>query len=159
MSDLIDWVEGQALENVRFHVQSADIILKEANTTLTLLLAGVGGASAYVVKLLETGRPVWLLVAAIAFGLWLLCLSAWLIRGCLKIEPIDAPTNEPKNLFQPKFSLEAIKEVEFENLQQRIDRIVRRNARVAVRLNRIRLCAVLTPFIAAVAAGVANRLF
>ena len=158
MNDLIDWVEEQALENLRFHIQSAELIAKEANTTLTLLLAGVGGASAYVVKLLEPGHPVWLLAAAIAFGITLLCLSGWLIHGCMKIEIIHAPTNEPRNIFQPEFTLISIKKVEFGNLQVRIDQTAARNARVADRLNRIRLCALLTPLIAAVV-GLASRLF
>ncbi|TDG25676.1 hypothetical protein EYW47_05825 [Paraburkholderia silviterrae] len=76
----------------------------------------------------------------------------------MKIEAIHAPTNEPRNIFQPTFSLESIKEVEFENLQQRIDETAARNARVADRLNRIRLCALLTPLIAA-AVGLVSRLF
>jgi hypothetical protein len=159
MSDFVDWVEQQALENLRFHIQSAELIAKEANTTLTVLLAGVGGASAYAVKLLEAGRPLWLLIAAVVFGVCLLLLSAWLIRGCLKIEAIHAPTNEPRNIFQPSFALTSLKEVEFDNIQQRIDQTARRNERVADRLNRIRLLSLLTPLIAAVAGGLVNRLF
>ena len=43
---LLDWVTEQASENLQFHIQCAEHIKKEANTTLTVLLAGVGGASA-----------------------------------------------------------------------------------------------------------------
>src|SRR5689334_14354653 len=89
MSELVQWAEDQALENLRFHIQSAEMISKEANTTLTVFLAGVGGASAYTVKLVESHAPIWLMAATITFGLCLLVLAGRLILGCLKIEVIS----------------------------------------------------------------------
>ncbi|MEX3915987.1 hypothetical protein AB4Y43_07040 [Paraburkholderia sp. BR10872] len=151
---LLDWVEGQAAENMRFHVESLAVISKEANTTLTVLLAGVGAASAYTVKLFDTHGAGWLLAATITFGVCLLLLSAWLILGCLKISELPTPTNEPENLYQPKYSLSAIRAAEITNTQSRIHQVVRRNNKTADRLNRIRLLALLTPVIASVAAGV-----
>lgn len=152
MSEFAEWVEERALENLRFHIQSAEMISKEANTTLTVFLAGFGGASAYTVKLADAHASTWLLSATIAFGICLLVLSGLLILFCLKIEVIPAPTNEPRNLNQPSFSLQSMREDELENLQGRIDETAKRNERVAERLNRIRLCALLTPVIAAAVA-------
>ena len=50
MTDLLDWVEKQALENLRFRIQDADNLTKESNTTLTILLAGMGASLAYGIK-------------------------------------------------------------------------------------------------------------
>jgi hypothetical protein len=151
----LDWVEEQAAENMRFHAESAAVISKEANSTLTVLLAGAGGASAYTVKLLDTHGADWLLAATVTFGVCLLLLCAYLILGCLKIDEMPTPTNEPANLYLPSYKLVNVREAEIENAQQRIRQIVERNNKTADRLNRIRLYAVTTPVISAVVAAVA----
>ena len=44
MNDLIDWAEKSGLENLRFRLQNAETLAKEASSTLTILLAGMGGS-------------------------------------------------------------------------------------------------------------------
>ncbi|WP_246184245.1 hypothetical protein [Paraburkholderia bonniea] len=152
MNEQLVWVENQALENIRFHIQSAEIISKEANTTLTVFLAGIGGAAAYTVNLVDTHATIWLISATIVFGICLLILAGWIVCGCLRLRPIPSPTNEPVNLYQPEFSLGSLREAELKNLQTRINDLVTRNAQVADRLNRIRFCALISPIIASVVA-------
>lgn len=147
MTDLLDWVEKQALENLRFRIQDADNLTKESNTTLTILLAGMGASLAYGIKLLDANSESWILLAVFMFSAYLLVLCMLLIFKCLKISAIPAPTNEPQNLYQVEFSLEALREVELKNLQERINETVRRNDMVATWLNRIRLLAVCSPII------------
>ena len=43
----LEWIEKQAQESMRARFATADLIAKEAQTTLTVLLAGIGAAAAY----------------------------------------------------------------------------------------------------------------
>ncbi|KVU77461.1 hypothetical protein WK72_32135 [Burkholderia ubonensis] len=153
---LLDWVEKQASENLQFHIQCAEQIKKEANTALTVILTGIAGASAYIVKLFDTHAAHWLMAAALTFGLGLVLLAAVLILRCLKVDNIQAPTNEPKHLYLPAYSLQILREVELENMQARITDLRLRNEAVADRLERIRLYALLVPLISAVVGGLVS---
>ncbi|AET90693.1 hypothetical protein BYI23_B000860 [Burkholderia sp. YI23] len=61
--------------------------------------------------------------------------------------------NEPRNLYQPKFSLEQMKEAEVEMLQTRIDAAALSNAAVVKSLNRLRLAAAASPIVFIVSAS------
>ncbi|MBA1367163.1 hypothetical protein [Burkholderia gladioli] len=150
---MLDWVEARAVQNLEFHIQCAEHIKKEANTTLTVILAGVGGASAYTVKLFDTHAASWLMVAALTFNFCLLLLAAGLILRCLKVDNISAPSNEPKHLYLPKYSLQLVREVELDNMQARIEEIQQRNGMAADRLEQIRLYALLVPLISVAVGG------
>lgn len=152
MSELLEWVEKQALENLRFRIQDAENLTKESNATLTLLLAGMGAGLAYGIKLLDTNAEPWLLLSVFIFAAYLLVLCALLVFKCLKISAIPAPTNEPKNLYQVEFTLASLREAELKNVQQRINEAVMRNDMVATWLNRVRLFAVGSPVIFSVVA-------
>ncbi|AZY48844.1 hypothetical protein ACLQ9F_11995 [Bordetella avium] len=147
MSDLLDWVEKAALENLRAHHQAADVIAKEATTTLTVLLAGMAGALAYAAKGVDAAAWTWLSVGAAAFSAYLLLLGLWLVLGCMKIGDLPAIHNEPGNLFQPGIPLEDLRKYELENMQLRINDAAARNSRVARALNNIRLAAILSPVV------------
>jgi hypothetical protein len=77
-SELLEWVEKQALENLRFRIQDAENLTKESNATLTLLLAGMGAGLAYGIKLLDTTAEPWLLLSVFMFAAYLLVLCALL---------------------------------------------------------------------------------
>ncbi|WP_315136761.1 hypothetical protein [Achromobacter marplatensis] len=147
MSELLDWVEKAAVENLRQHHQAADVLAKESATTLTVLLAGMAGALAYAAKAVEADAWGWLPVSSAVFSAYLLLLCLRLVLKCLKIEDIPSVYNEPLNLLQPDLSLEQIRRYELENAQQRINDAVARNNRVASALNRIRVAAILSPLV------------
>ena len=111
MHDLLDWTEKAAQENLKFHLQNADSLAKEANTTLTVLLAALGGVLAYALKLLDSGLISATLVSVAVLTLYLTALCSLLVFKCMKIAPIPAPTNEPKNLYQKDFALDRLREV------------------------------------------------
>ncbi|ABX15499.1 hypothetical protein UXJ26_24500 [Burkholderia multivorans] len=65
MSDLLDWVEKSAIENLKTHHACADVIAKDAATTLTVFLAALGGGLAYGAKALEQNSVNWLSVGIV----------------------------------------------------------------------------------------------
>ena len=153
MNDVLEWVEKAALENMRGHAQSADALAKEAGTTLTILLAMLSGAFAYALRASD-------LVGAVALTAYLFALCVVLVINCMMIGEFPAITNEPRNLNQKGYDLDAIRSVELRNIQERIDQAARRNAITARWLNRVRIGAICSPLVFAVAifaAGLVHR--
>lgn len=149
--DKLSWVESSAIENMRLHHHTADILAKEAQTTLTVLLAGMGGSVAYSARVFASDGADWLSYGAAAFTLYLLVLNWALVVFCLKIAPIPQIFNEPKNLWSNLYTLDELRVFELENLQDGIDAAAERNGKLAKRLNRIRLFAVFSPICFALA--------
>ncbi|MBL7005120.1 MAG: hypothetical protein ISR69_13970 [Gammaproteobacteria bacterium] len=146
MEQLLDWVEAQAYENLKFRITCLENILKECNTTLTILLAGVGASAAYAFKMLDSGSAeMWLIAGIIGLCFYFLILSALLITKCIKIDEIQVPTNEPDNLYQPNFDIIKLREIELKNVQARINKAAARNLRVANWLNKIRMLILISP--------------
>jgi hypothetical protein len=141
----LDWVEKAALENLRGHLQSADVLAKEAAATLTILLAGLSGAFTFAVGT-QSFR-----VGAIILTVYLFVLCFVLVIRCMMIGRLPAITNEPRNLNQDGYELEALRRTELDNIQGRIDQTARRNAVTARWLNYVRLGAILSPAIFIVA--------
>jgi len=144
---LLSWAEKAALENIRFHLQIADSLAREAATTLTLLLAGIGGTVAHVVRGVDSNAISDTTIASLVLAIYLTVLAIVLIFKCMKIEAIPAPTNEPKNLYQPEFELDELKKAELDNMQVRIEQIVYRNENTTGWLNEVRLFAAFSPVV------------
>jgi hypothetical protein len=148
MSEKLDYAERAGMENMRERIDVAGMIQREANTTMTLLLAGAGAALAYTANpdaIPATGK------AALAVSAYLFALAGLLTRTCLGLIAYPAVANEPKNLSQDSYTSNQIREWELENLQVRIDESVRINEYRSRWLNRCRIAAALTPVIAVVA--------
>lgn len=148
MNELLDWVEKAGQENIKFRIANAEALAKEAAVMLTILLAGIGGAMTIASKYYEVGKT-WTEIAygAASVAVWLMLLAGVLLQWCIKTKPLAAPSNEPKNIFQPAFSLEAIRQVEIQNLQARIEDITERNRASATWLDRVRYAAICSPLI------------
>ncbi|OXJ36705.1 hypothetical protein CFB82_09650 [Burkholderia sp. HI2714] len=155
MSELLEWVEKSAIENLKAHHACADVIAKDAATTLTVFLAALGGGLAYAAKAVEQHSLNWLSIGAIAFTGWFLVLNLLLVVRCLVFRELPSIYNEPRNIFQPEFSVDELKEEEIQNLQQRIDTAASSNAKVAKSLNKLRLAAAASPIVFIVVAVVA----
>lgn len=150
MSEYLDWVERAAVENFKLQHQTADILAKESATTLAVLLAGLGGGTAYAVRAVTGDAPTSVEWGAVAFTVHLLVLCFLLVQRCLKIQPIPSIFNEPKNLLgvresHPDLSFDDIRGYELQNMQDGIQTAGVRNGKVAASLNKIRLVAVLSP--------------
>lgn len=142
MTSVIDWVEDAARENIRFHIESAERIAARANTTLGFLTAGAAGSLAYALG----GSPnlvPWAEIAFLLLAIWLFACAAALVQKCLRIGPIETPTNEPKHLMTGNLDLDVIRRLELENLQKRIRLNQERNEKSGNALNKIRFAALL----------------
>jgi hypothetical protein len=138
----VDWIEQQALKSIQARFATADVIAKEAQTTLTVLLAGVGGTAAYAAKLFEPGPADPLVVAAAATCGYLAFLSAVLVLACMMFRSYPAQFQEPTNLLIPDATLLQLRDAELLNLDARIKEATLLNATRARSLNSIRLGAV-----------------
>ncbi|HWH73806.1 MAG TPA: hypothetical protein VNV16_06045 [Methylibium sp.] len=150
--EVLKWAETCGIENMRGKHATAHHLIEQANTTLAILLAGLGGSLAYATKLLDAGPQ------PIAFGAAWLCaylavLAALLVHKCLRVAPIPPIFNEPLHLAQPNFSLAELRRVELKGLQSRIQRAANRNDEIARWLNNVRTLSVFAPlaFVAAIA--------
>lgn len=140
-AQLLDWVERQALDNIRARFATADLIAKEAQTTLTVLLAGVGATAAYAAKMFDAGPPPPLVLASAATCGYLSALSAILVIVCMRLQSYPSQYQEPRNLMVD-LPLEKIRELELINLDDRIKEATLLNSRRARYLNNVRLLAV-----------------
>jgi hypothetical protein len=145
VDETLEWVEKAALGNLKDHGQVAETLGKEASTTLTVLLAALSGAFGYSIATSAYQ------IGATALTVYLFLLCAILVTKCMMIGEFPALTNEPRNLMQEGFSLDALRRAELKNMQSRIDEAASRNATTAQWLNRVRLGAVGSPAIFGVA--------
>lgn len=140
--EFLEWIEKQGLESIKSRFSTADVIAKEAQTTLTVLLAGVGGTAAYASKLFNPGPPEPLVVAAATTCGYLALLGAILVLACMMFRSYPAQFQEPGNLLIDGASLLQLREAELRNLDERIKEATVLNATRARHLNNIRLAAV-----------------
>ncbi|MDX8383076.1 MAG: hypothetical protein R8M45_03275 [Ghiorsea sp.] len=145
MTTLIDYAEQTALENIRFRLANTETLAKDATNTLHILLASMAACFAYVVKLFEAGGNIGLLSSMLMLLLWLLIAAVLLLLKCIMSGDLPTPTNTPENIYQPEYTLNAIREVELDNIQARITKISSRNHHTALWLDRVRLMLLLSP--------------
>lgn len=147
-----EWIERNAIENLKGRTATADTLAKEASTTLTVLLAGIGGSLAYAIKALEGDVTYAGVAATVACG-WLVLLSALLVHFCMMVRPIPAVYSQPAGLLKRReagASFEIWRYGELLNIEDRIQEAITRNRRVATKLNLVRTLAYLTPVVVAV---------
>ena len=155
----LEWIEKAAIENLKGRVATADTLAKESVTTLTVLLAGAGGAFAWAIKLFDDQASAGTVAALIA-SIWLTGLTMFLVWGCLRIIEIPAVYNQPGQLLgraAQGASFEAWRRHELLNIEARIKDAVTRNNLIADRLNLIRILATVTPILAGISAWVFIR--
>jgi len=152
-SEVLQWAEELGLEHMEYRHETAERLAKEGGTTLTLLLAGIGGSLAYAVKVAEPGGRGGVEVGAVAFCVYLVVVAVALTWWCLIVRNLPAIRNEPGNLAQKGHSIDELREVELENMQERIDETRKRNDVVAQRLNLARIAAACSPLVFVLAAG------
>lgn len=143
----LEWIERQAQESLKARFATAEILAKEAQTTLSVLLAGVAGSAAYAAKIFEAGPLGSVTIAWVAVSIYLTVLCNLLIHLCMKFDSFPALWQDPKNLMQPSYSLDSLREAEVKNIGERIADATKLNAIRAKRLNRIRTAAALSPLI------------
>lgn len=146
------------LENIRFRVESHQILKRESNSTLSLMLGGSLAALGYFAHLMETDGSYMMSGAILFTSGWLLYLCGLTIRKCLGTDEVHVPTNTPKNLSAGKAQTWDDKlKPELENLQNRIQDYVELNRNLGNELNEIRKKVLFSPlaFLFGAAAGLA----
>ena len=142
-----EWAEKAGLENLKGRLATGDVLLAQANTLLSILLVGLGGGLAWVVRMLEAGALAALGKGMVVVTAWLAWVAVVLVLRCIATRTTQVAYNEPANLYQPSLGLtEAeVRAFEMENVQQRINATKRRNREVACWLDRCRYAAISTP--------------
>ena len=141
----IEWIERGGQENLRFRLQNAETLAREAQQTLTVLLAGMGAALAYVVRGMESGAMTAIGAGVAALTFWLMLAAGTLVVKCVLSRDLQVPGNEPDNLWQEGWSHEKERIGELKSLQTRIVLTCTRNQAVSAWLDRVRLMAVASP--------------
>lgn len=141
----LDWIERAAIENMKRRADNADLIHKEANTLLAILLSGGGAALYFAAKGTD--------LSAIAFvvSCWLFGVALFVTLRCLMFSDYPAIWNEPKNLVIGEYCLDTLRKYELENLQARIEDTTRLNYEKSEWLNRCILATCATPLVAFIA--------
>lgn len=145
-----EWIEKAAIENLKQRVECADVLAKEAGTTLTILLAGIGGSLVFAVKVLDADYSSSVLAATAVCG-WLTLWAIVLVFTCLKINEIYIVYNEPKNLLKRTDGSSSFTEwriAELNGMQFRIEKNIERNDKTAFFLNLVRGMTAITPLVA-----------
>lgn len=145
MTTKLDYAEKSGIENLKERTQNGDLIRREANTLLALLLSG-GGAALYF-----AAKQGPLSTVALAVSIWLFFVALVLTLKCLMFANYPAVWNEPRNLNHQSYELDAIRAFELENLQQRIEQATALNYTKSDWLNICIIAGCATPVIAFIA--------
>ena len=152
-----EWAEKAGAENLKHRLATGDVMLAQANTLLSILLAGIGGGLTFAMKIagpMPVGRMEWGAAAATAWMAW---VAAILVYRCIATRSTEVPGNAPLNVYKPSMNLTEveIRNFNMELVQAQISFTGTRNAAVAYWLDRCRYASIATPAIFAVAAYMA----
>lgn len=151
----VDFVEAQANKMLTFVLQSRELLVKEAHTTLQWLFAITVGAAGYVVRLVEVWdakSSKWWIVGPLATVAAVGTIAAIsLFRTALRTFAVPSMGNEPRFLATDEMMAHdehIIRLVEAGQLQERIENALAHNRRVGRAINQARWVVVLVPIAA-----------
>jgi hypothetical protein len=153
----LEWIEKQGQESLKARFATAEIVAKETQATLTVLLAGIGGSAAYAAKIFEPGPSGPVEIAAAVACVYLIVLAVILVVVCMMFSSYPAQYQNPENLMHAAYSIDEIREEEVKNLGARIKDAADINAKRAKHLNGIRIATALSPFFFAAAAALSPQ--
>ncbi len=146
-SERLKWAEEQGLKNLQEKFTTADNMSKEAQTTLTYVLAGMGGTFAYILQELDKPANV-LLLGSIFLCVYFFVLGLYLAWKVFFISDYPSPYQEAQNLLdRPDLSLDEIRCGEIMNMKDRLDESKNWIKGKAMAINRVRLALVLSPLV------------
>jgi hypothetical protein len=145
--DRLKWAEENGLKNLEEKFTTADNMSKEAQTTLTYILAGMGGTFVYILPGLERRMDL-LLFGTIVLCLYFVSLGLYLARNAFFISDYPSPFQEAANLLlRPDLSLDEVRHGEVLNIGDRLKESLEWIERKARAINRVRLALILSPFV------------
>ena len=126
---------------------TADNMSKEAQTTLTYILAGMGGTFVYILPGLDRRIDV-VLFGAIALCLYFVCLGVYLALKAFFISDYPSPFQEASNLLNcAHLSLDEVRHGEILNIGDRLQESKNWIEKKAKAINRVRLALILSPLV------------
>ena len=141
----LKWAEESGLKNLQEKFTTADNMGKEAQTTLTYVLAGMGGTFVYILPGLER-RLDTLLFGTIALCLYFVVLGIYLVRKTFFISDYPSPYQEAKNLLDREdLSLDEIRYGEIINMTDRLKDSQEWIEKKTKAINIVRVALVLSP--------------
>ena len=132
-------------ENLGFHLKNGEILTKEANTALSIVMAAGLGSLGLAAHSIEKSAPLFLTVALLLLSFHLLGVSALIVRWCLNVSDVMPAANEPKNLNVEGCTWEEIVDRALDGLQWRIEFNRDRTENVGKWLTRLRFAAFAAP--------------
>jgi len=138
---MITEIYKEGKENLEFHLKNWDILTKEANTSLAIIMFAGFSAIGFTAQYIEKEAPFFLIFALLLVSLHLLTVSVLIVHHCLRASNVMPAANEPKNLHHPDFEWEEILEADLENLQKSIESNAESCANKGKWLNRLRYAA------------------
>ncbi len=148
--DVRAWAFECGYSNLKQRIDTGTVLVAQSATTLALLLAGLGAALAYGVRVFES-RPGIVAWGAAAVCVWMALLAAVLVAKCVNARPAPLLHTSPTNVLVPGATLRQIQAGELQRLQERIKIQSEVNEARAMWLNRVRYGAVATPLVFALA--------
>ena len=146
------WAEEQGLKNLQEKFTTADNINKEAQTTLTYVLTGVGGTFVYVLQSFDKQLNI-MIFGAIVLCAYFVILGFFLVWKTFFLKSFPAPFQYPKNLIgAPGLSMDTVRRGELDNIDQRIDEAQLWIKRKSKAINVVRLMLIASPLIFSLAA-------
>lgn len=145
--DRLKWAEEQGLKNLQEKFSTADSMSKEAQTTLTYVMAGMGSTFAYVFTNLDKALTPVLWTAIVLCGYFTL-LGVALVVTTFFIKKFPSPYQEPGNLLAaPDLSIDEVREGELENISDRISESIEWIDRKSKAVNWVRAGIVASPLV------------
>lgn len=153
--EVIEWAEAAGLDNLKRRHANADALKAQALSTLTILIAGLGGSLVYAAKTLEGDR------SALTWGgswlcVYLMILCALLVSKTLTIKNYPAVYHLPKVLAERGVTLTAQREKAIAYLNKSISEATLINNQLASDINGIRWAAIGSPIVFAIGASARN---
>lgn len=147
---IVEWAEKSGIENLKARYATSELLAKDAQSLLTVILAGVGGSLAFGLRVFDTWPPKASDVGAAVVCLYLICVGARLVHQGMKFKPYPSVHQSPENLVNDDnrgFSLHEMRLAELGNITERIDKATEINDGRAKLLNSVKTMALLTPLV------------
>ncbi len=155
--ELIDWLENAAISNLRSKHENAELIMREANTTLTVILSAIGVTIAYFANQWNEDKGI--AYVSLIVSIYLIICALVLVNKCLSLEDFPALFNEYKNLNQPSIAFDRLRHLELANIQARCEEADKIILTRSTWLNKIRVYIAISPIFGAIVFGIQQALF
>lgn len=141
----LKWAAEQGSKNLGEKFTTGDNMNKEAQTTLTYVLAAMGATFAYVFSALPSELTLFVAVAAVMCAYYT-GFGIYLVRKTFVIGDFPSPYQQPANLIRdPQVSLDDVLKAEIRDIEKRITEAETWISAKSNAINNVRLALVLSP--------------